>query len=68
MFCCGGALEAQRADTRAAANKTNKRFNFARAACAVIRGEHQAAFVAALEHAVAAVHRPRFFGGKVVLK
>ena len=32
MFCCGSALEAQRAGTRAAANK-NKRLTFTRATC-----------------------------------
>ena len=32
MFCCGGELEAQRAGTRAAANKT-KRLTFTRATC-----------------------------------
>jgi hypothetical protein len=32
MFCCGNALEAQRAGTRAAANK-NKRLTFTRATC-----------------------------------
>ncbi len=34
--------------------------------CAVIWRKHQAALVAALEHAVAAVHFPRFFGGKLL--
>ncbi len=28
MFCCGGALEAQRADTRAAANTTKQAARF----------------------------------------
>jgi hypothetical protein len=32
MFCCGSALEAQRAGTRAAANK-NKRLTFTHATC-----------------------------------
>ncbi len=32
MFCCGSALEAQRAGTLAAANK-NKRLTFTRATC-----------------------------------